>query len=65
MIYPAQERQTDTSCASGAERAVEGAFLHDYHKPAKSGRKVAHVTLVADSAAELNDRLERFTRVIG
>lgn len=49
----------------GAERAVEGATLHDYHKAAKPGRKVAHVTLVAPTEAQLHDRLERFTRVVG
>jgi 5-(carboxyamino)imidazole ribonucleotide synthase len=37
--------------------AVPGARLHDYGKEPRPGRKVGHVTVVADSAVELEDRL--------
>ena len=37
--------------------AVPGARLHDYGKEPRPGRKVGHVTVVADSADELETRL--------
>jgi 5-(carboxyamino)imidazole ribonucleotide synthase len=37
--------------------AVPGARLHDYGKAPRPGRKVGHVTVVADSADELEARL--------
>jgi 5-(carboxyamino)imidazole ribonucleotide synthase len=37
--------------------AVPGAHLHDYGKAARAGRKVGHVTVVADDATELDARL--------
>jgi 5-(carboxyamino)imidazole ribonucleotide synthase len=37
--------------------AVEGAHLHEYGKAAHPGRKVGHVTVTADSAAERDRRL--------
>ena len=42
--------------------AVPGARLHDYGKEPRPGRKVGHVTVVADSADELETRLGRAAR---
>ncbi|MFP4560435.1 MAG: 5-(carboxyamino)imidazole ribonucleotide synthase [Thiohalorhabdus sp.] len=39
--------------------AVPGAHLHFYGKDPRPGRKVGHITVRADSAAELEERLER------
>jgi 5-(carboxyamino)imidazole ribonucleotide synthase len=43
----------------GAVLAVEGAHLHRYGKAPRRGRKVGHVTVVADDRTELEDRLSR------
>lgn len=39
--------------------AVPGAHLHDYEKSPRPGRKVAHVTIVADDAATLDARVDQ------
>jgi 5-(carboxyamino)imidazole ribonucleotide synthase len=39
--------------------AVPGARMHDYGKEPRPGRKLGHVTVVADTAAELDARLEQ------
>jgi len=38
---------------------VPGAHLHQYAKTPRPGRKVGHVTVVADDAADLENRLSR------
>jgi 5-(carboxyamino)imidazole ribonucleotide synthase len=38
---------------------VPGARMHDYGKEPRPGRKVGHVTVVADTADELDARLQR------
>jgi 5-(carboxyamino)imidazole ribonucleotide synthase len=43
--------------------AVEGAHLHRYGKAPRRGRKVGHVTVVADDESELDDRLSRLRAV--
>jgi 5-(carboxyamino)imidazole ribonucleotide synthase len=35
-----------------AVRAIEGAYLHDYEKTPRPGRKLGHITVVADTADE-------------
>jgi len=37
--------------------AIPGLSLHDYEKPPKPGRKIGHVTLVAEDQAALRERL--------
>jgi 5-(carboxyamino)imidazole ribonucleotide synthase len=37
--------------------AITGAHLHDYGKEPRPGRKLGHVTIIADSDAELDARL--------
>jgi 5-(carboxyamino)imidazole ribonucleotide synthase len=37
-------------------RSLPGSHLHDYGKEARPGRKLGHITVIADSAAE-RDRL--------
>jgi 5-(carboxyamino)imidazole ribonucleotide synthase len=44
--------------SADAVLAVPGAHLHDYGKAPRRGRKVGHVTVTADSAAELAPRLD-------
>ncbi len=44
--------------------AVDGAHLHDYGKAAQPGRKVGHVTVVADTATGRDRQLEAACRVI-
>jgi 5-(carboxyamino)imidazole ribonucleotide synthase len=39
--------------------AVPGAHLHDYGKAARPGRKLGHVTVVADSEADLDAHVAR------
>jgi len=43
---------------------VEGAHLHEYGKAAQPGRKVGHVTVVADTAARRDRQLEAVCRVV-
>jgi 5-(carboxyamino)imidazole ribonucleotide synthase len=44
--------------------AVEGAHLHRYGKTPRRGRKVGHVTVVADDAATLETRLTALRKVL-
>lgn len=44
---------------------INGAQLHLYDKPSRPGRKLGHVTLVADVPDELEQRLSLLTRLIG
>jgi 5-(carboxyamino)imidazole ribonucleotide synthase len=39
--------------------AVPGAHLHDYAKSPRSGRKIGHVTVVAEDDATLAARVEQ------
>jgi len=39
--------------------AIPGCWLHDYGKSPREGRKLGHITIVADSARERDDRLEQ------
>ncbi|GMU79136.1 MAG: N5-carboxyaminoimidazole ribonucleotide synthase [Acidimicrobiia bacterium] len=43
--------------------AVPGARFHDYGKAARPGRKVGHVTVVAETEADLDERLARLLEV--
>jgi 5-(carboxyamino)imidazole ribonucleotide synthase len=47
---------------AGAVGRVAGAHLHDYAKSPRPGRKLGHVTVVADSPAELEHRLAELAR---
>jgi 5-(carboxyamino)imidazole ribonucleotide synthase len=44
--------------------AIPGAHLHLYGKKPRPGRKVGHVTLWADTEAEVRSRLERAREII-
>lgn len=44
--------------------AIPGARLHLYGKEPRLGRKIGHVTVLAQSAAELADRLARLAEVV-
>jgi 5-(carboxyamino)imidazole ribonucleotide synthase len=44
--------------------AVLGAHLHRYGKAEKPGRKVGHITVIADDYAALADKLEALSKVV-
>ncbi|HXF72488.1 MAG TPA: 5-(carboxyamino)imidazole ribonucleotide synthase, partial [Actinomycetota bacterium] len=44
--------------------AVPGAHLHLYGKAPRPGRKLGHVTVVADDARALEERLAEVLRVV-
>ena len=44
--------------------AIPGAHLHDYGKSPRPGRKLGHVTVVADDDVELAGRLDAVTAVV-
>ncbi|MCU1459823.1 MAG: phosphoribosylaminoimidazole carboxylase, ATPase subunit [Actinomycetia bacterium] len=44
--------------------AVPGAHLHDYGKTPRHARKLGHVTVVADDADTLHDRVDRVLAVL-
>jgi 5-(carboxyamino)imidazole ribonucleotide synthase len=43
---------------------IDGAHLHLYGKPARPGRKLGHVTLVAPERAALRSRLARVASLV-
>ena len=45
--------------------AVPGAHLHDYGKESRPGRKVGHVTVLADDAAALERRVRQVQAIVG
>jgi len=44
---------------------IEGAHLHLYDKQPRPGRKLGHVTLVAEDSDHLEERLSRLTALVG
>jgi 5-(carboxyamino)imidazole ribonucleotide synthase len=44
--------------------AVHGAHYHDYGKTPRPGRKLGHVTVVADTDADLEARIDTLTTVL-
>jgi 5-(carboxyamino)imidazole ribonucleotide synthase len=48
-----------------ASLALSGVHWHDYGKKARSGRKVGHVTLTADDAEAVTQRVRRILPLIG
>ncbi|MEP7188470.1 MAG: 5-(carboxyamino)imidazole ribonucleotide synthase [Roseiflexaceae bacterium] len=49
---------------SAAVLAISGAHLHLYGKQPRAGRKVGHVTLLAETADLLRARLEQLQRIV-
>ncbi len=47
-----------------AARDLERGILHDYGKEARPGRKLGHVTVVADTAAERDDLVRKIGRTV-
>ena len=45
--------------------AIPGCWLHDYGKSPREGRKLGHITVVADSAAERDERLRHVEDALG
>jgi 5-(carboxyamino)imidazole ribonucleotide synthase len=43
---------------------VAGAVLHDYGKAPREGRKLGHITVVADSAARRDERLRAIGQTV-
>ena len=50
---------------AAAVARVTGAVLHDYVKQPREGRKLGHVTVVANSAKERDDRLRAVIEIVG
>jgi 5-(carboxyamino)imidazole ribonucleotide synthase len=44
---------------------VECFHWHDYHKTARAGRKIGHVTVLAESATELRARAAQLASELG
>jgi 5-(carboxyamino)imidazole ribonucleotide synthase len=44
--------------------AIDGAHHHDYEKTPRPGRKVGHVTVVADTPEARDDRLDQVRRLL-
>ncbi len=47
-----------------AARALEHGILHDYGKAPRPGRKLGHITVTADSAAERDIRIDAILRTV-
>jgi 5-(carboxyamino)imidazole ribonucleotide synthase len=47
-----------------AVRAVDGTFLHDYLKTPRAGRKLGHVTVVADTPDARDERLHAVKGIV-
>jgi 5-(carboxyamino)imidazole ribonucleotide synthase len=47
-----------------AVRELDDAVLHDYGKSARPGRKLGHITVVGDSAADRDARIEEIGRSV-
>ena len=45
--------------------AIPGCQLHDYGKSPREGRKLGHITVVADSAAARDERLQQVEAALG
>ena len=45
--------------------AIPGAHLHDYGKAPRAGRKLGHVTVLADDASTLDERIEAVSATLG
>jgi len=45
--------------------SISGAHWHDYGKPPRAGRKVGHVTLLADYAKTLAGRVRKVNDIVG
>lgn len=45
-------------------RELEGATLHDYGKSERAGRKLGHITVVADSGADRDARMQRIGEIV-
>jgi len=45
--------------------AIPGLHLHDYGKPPRTGRKVGHLTITADSMATCRERAARAEAILG
>ena len=45
--------------AAARQLAIPGCWLHDYGKSPREGRKLGHITVVADSAGERDERLQQ------
>jgi 5-(carboxyamino)imidazole ribonucleotide synthase len=43
---------------------IPGCWLHDYGKRPREGRKLGHITVIADSAGERDERLQQVERSI-
>ena len=47
-----------------AAREIDGAFVHEYGKSPRAGRKLGHITLVGDTAAARDKFLDTIYRIV-
>jgi 5-(carboxyamino)imidazole ribonucleotide synthase len=47
-----------------AARSLESGVLHDYGKSARPGRKLGHITVTADTAAERDELVDIISRSV-
>jgi 5-(carboxyamino)imidazole ribonucleotide synthase len=50
---------------SAEQHPITGLHWHDYHKTARAGRKIGHVTVLAESATELRARAAQLASELG
>ncbi len=50
---------------SAMQAVMEGVYWHDYHKAARVGRKLGHVTVTAESEVELRAKAVQVASVLG
>ncbi|MSO79413.1 MAG: 5-(carboxyamino)imidazole ribonucleotide synthase [Acidimicrobiia bacterium] len=62
--YSAMVNCIGTMPDADAVASVEGAYLHDYLKAPRSGRKLGHVTVVADTPDARDERLHAVKEVV-
>jgi 5-(carboxyamino)imidazole ribonucleotide synthase len=49
---------------AAAVASIDGAYLHDYGKEPRPGRKLGHITLLASAEAELETRLDELEAAV-
>jgi 5-(carboxyamino)imidazole ribonucleotide synthase len=62
--YSAMVNCIGTMPDADAVRAVDGAFLHDYLKAPRAGRKLGHVTVIADTPDARDQKLHAVKKIV-
>ena len=62
--FPAMVNIISEMPRGGRGTVVEGTVMHDYGKSPRPGRKLAHVTVVGNSLADRDSRVEALQQTI-